>query len=131
MRFSIFMPCAAAAWLLCACSPPPLPAGQSARGVREAKVTLAAQGAALKAKLQASSQAVVQPGGWVELRIYANDRKCTEDQVVRQGAMGASFSITLYCDADVPAGTPFTFHAEQVERDATTSEVTIKATYVR
>ena len=99
--------------------------------MHEAIITLPAQGAGLKAKLQASSQAVVQPGGWVELRIYANDRKCTEDQVVRQGVMGPGFSVTLYCDADVPAGTPFTFHAEQVERDATTSEVTIKASYVR
>lgn len=116
---------------LAACSPPPLPAAQSAKGATGASFTLPAHSARVVAKLQATSLAQVQEGGWVELRIYANERECTKDQVARQGAMGPGFSVLLVCDADVPAGTPFTFRAEQVGRDAVTSEVTIQARYER
>lgn len=119
------------ALLLAACTPPPLPPAQTAKGRTDATITLPAQGAALKAKLQASSKATVQEGGWVELRIFANEKQCTWDQVVRQGGMGANFGVMLNCEADVPSGTPFTFRAEQVMKDAQTSEVTLEVAYTR
>lgn len=118
---------------LAACSPTPqpLPAGQSAKGERAAAITLAAQAAPLKAKVRATSRAEVQEGGLVELRVYANDRQCIFDQVTRQPPMGPGFNISLYCDVDVPASTPFSFRAEQVGKDAVTREVTIEASYTR
>ena len=128
MRFFI---AATALLALAACSPPPLPPNQNAKGVHDASITLPAQLDAFKAKLQASSRAEVKEGGWVELRIYANERQCTWDQVVRQGVMGPGFSVMLNCEAEVAAGAPYTFRAEQVERDATTSEVTLSVSYVR
>jgi hypothetical protein len=116
---------------LAACSPPPLPPAQNAKGTEGASITLPAQPARLKARLQASSKAEVKEGGWVELRIYANERECTKDAVARQGAMGSGFSVMLNCEADVPASMPFTFRAEQEGRDAVTREVAIEASYVR
>ena len=124
------VPLALGLWLA-ACTPPPLPPAQSAKGQTEAAITLPAQGAALKARLQASSKATVEEGGWVELRIFANDKQCTWDQVVRQGGMGPNFGVMLNCEAEVPSGTPFTFRAEQVMKDATTSEVQLEVAYVR
>ena len=119
------------ALLLCACTPPPLPPAQSAKGKTEATISLPAQGAALKAKLQASSKATVEEGGWVELRIFANEKQCTWDQVVRQGGMGPNFGVMLNCEVDVPSGKPFTFRAEQVMKDAQTSEVALEVAYSR
>jgi hypothetical protein len=116
---------------LAACSPPPLPAPQSAKGTREASITLPAQSAALTAKLQASSQAEVKDGGWVELRIFAGDARCTWDQVVRQPPMGPNFSVTLNCEAPVEAGKPIVFRAEQVDRDAVTQDVVLHVKFER
>lgn len=119
---------------LTACAPappPPLPPPQAARGEHAVAITLPPQAAPLKAKLQASSRAQVQEGGWVELRVYANERQCTFDQITRVPPMGPGFSVTLNCEAEVPASAPATFRAEQVGKDAVTSEVVLEATYVR
>jgi hypothetical protein len=131
MRFVLVCSLLATLTTLPACAPPPLPSAQTAKGVKDASITLPAQSAPLKAKLQASSKAEVKDGGWVELRIYANNKECTWDQVARQPPMGPGFSVMLNCEAEVPASTPFTFRVEQVDRDAVTREVVIEATYVR
>jgi hypothetical protein len=123
------VPIVAAAVALAGCSPPPLPAAQSARGATGASISLPPHPARIVAKLQATSAAEVKEGGWVELRIYANERECTKDQVARQGPMGPAFNVLLVCEAEVPASTPFTFRAEQEGRDASTREVTIQARY--
>jgi hypothetical protein len=116
---------------LAACTPPPLPPAQTAKGKTDATIALPAQGAALKARLQGSSKATVEEGGWVELRIFANEKQCTWDQVVRQGGMGPNFGVMLNCEVDVPSGKPFTFRAEQVMKDAQTSEVALEVAYSR
>ena len=65
----------------------------------------------LRAKLHATSSAEVKQGGWVELRVYANDRQCTADQVARQGEMGPTFQVSLYCEAEVLASVKEKVHA--------------------
>ncbi|MBC5768544.1 hypothetical protein [Ramlibacter albus] len=124
-----FFPLYCGVVMLAGCAPPPLPPAQTAKGTEGASVMLAAQPARLKAKLQASSKAELKEGGWLELRVYANERECTKDSVARQGAMGPGFSTLLNCEADVPASTPFTFRAEQETKDGVTREVVIEASY--
>ena len=128
----LVLACSSCLLTLAACTPPALPAAQSAKGVKETSITLPAQPRAIKAKLQASSRALVSKDfGWVELRIFAGDADCTRDQVVRQPPMGPNFSVTLNCEATVDAGKPIVFRAEQVDRDAQTQEVVLQATYER
>jgi hypothetical protein len=125
---------AVAVLLFAACTPappPPLPAVQLAKGTRDAAIALPAQAAALKAKLRATSVAQVQERGAIELRVYANERECSFDQIVREPPMGPGFRTTLHCDIDVPANTAFTFRAVQADRDATTSSVELEASYAR
>jgi hypothetical protein len=131
MRLSA-LACTSCLLTLAACTPPALPAAQSAKGTKEASITLPAQPRALRARLQATSRALVDKDfGWVELRIFAGDADCTRDQVVRQPPMGPHFSVTLNCEASVEAGKPMVFRAEQVDRDAQTQAVEIQATYER
>lgn len=90
-----------------------VPAKQQAKGVASASVTLAAQPAPLTAQLRAIAHATVGDGGWIEVRLFADDKECMLERVDRISPMGPNFTVDMVCKAELARGVPHKLRAEQ------------------
>jgi hypothetical protein len=107
----------------------PLPAPVEVTGTTSAQFTLAAQPAALKAWISGSTDAKLEPGGSVEIRVFANGAECNGKRYYRESFMGPAYALNMACEVNVPAGTPAVFRAEMSVDKGTAGLLALRARY--
>lgn len=110
---------------------PPLPPFDEASGTAEAEVLLPPQPTRLWAKLSGTATAHISQGGWMEVRISANDQECKPARVYKNPTSGNMHTATATCTIELKPKVPYTFKITAPNHNADAHAAKIAVNYWR
>ncbi|MGE4239362.1 hypothetical protein [Ramlibacter sp.] len=108
----------------------PVPPPQEVDGATSAELTLAPQAGPLKVDLAAISDARLEPGGSIEIDVFANGQKCNGKRYPREANQGPGYTLSMACnDVALQPGVAHTFRATLSVDKGTAKSFKLRANY--